>query len=311
MQYFPMFLDLKGKPVLVVGGGEVACRKVETLVRAGAIVTIISPAIEDFLQTLVSQGECQWQQNFYSNEVMDSKFVQVWATTDNPQLNHQVYRDAKKRGILVNVVDDLPYCDFITPSIVNRGRIQIAISSGGASPVLVRNIRQQFEYVLPQNLTLQAEFGASKRTDIKQKLPSVELRRKFWETFFDLPLVESATNRQQLEAQYQHLLSDNVTDKGSVTWIEYGDDFELLSLKALRLMQKAELVLYPQQCPFVFVDSVRRDAERIEFSDEARLGEQLKMAIDAKLRVVVFIAEKSAKYNLLIGKDLRLSLAKA
>ena len=309
MQYFPMFLNLKGKPVLVVGGGEVACRKVDTLVRAGAIVTIVSPAIENFLQTLVSQGECHWQQNFYSEEMMNSQYVQVWATTDNPELNHQVYRDAKKCGILVNVVDDQPYCDFITPSIVNRGRIQIAISSGGASPVLVRNIRQQLEYILPQNLALQAEFGASKRSDIKAKLPNVELRRKFWEGFFDLPEVESAAPRQQLEQYYQRLLGDNVTDEGTRTWIEYGDDFELLSLKALRLMQKAELVLYHQQCPFVFVDSVRRDAERVAFNNEANLSELLRGAKDNKLRVVVLIAEKSAKYKLLIGKDLRLPLA--
>lgn len=309
MQYFPMFVDLKGKSVLVIGGGEVACRKVDTLVRAGAIVTIISPAIEDFLQTLVSQGECHWVKNFYSQEMMDSRYIQVWATTDNPQLNHQVYSDAKKLGILVNVVDDQPYCDFITPSIVNRGRIQIAISSGGASPVLVRNIRQQLEYTLPQNLALQAEFGASKRRDIKEKLPSVELRRKFWEDFFELPQVELAESRQQLEACYQSLLDSNVVDEGLVTWIEYGDDFELLSLKALRLMQKAELVLYPGQCPFVFIDSVRRDAERIEFNNEGNLSDQLKIAANKKLRVVVFITAKSAKYNLLIGKSLKLSLA--
>ncbi|MGF1909609.1 siroheme synthase [Vibrio kasasachensis] len=309
MQYFPMFVDLKGKSVLVIGGGEVACRKVDTLVRAGAIVTIISPAIEDFLQTLVSQGECHWVKNFYSQEMMDSRYIQVWATTDNPQLNHQVHSDAKKFGILVNVVDDQPYCDFITPSIVNRGRIQIAISSGGASPVLVRNIRQQLEYTLPQNLALQAEFGASKRRDIKEKLPSVELRRKFWEDFFELPQVELAESRQQLEACYQSLLDSNVVDEGLVTWIEYGDDFELLSLKALRLMQKAELVLYPGQCPFVFIDSVRRDAERIEFNNEGNLSDQLKIAANKKLRVVVFITAKSAKYNLLIGKSLKLSLA--
>lgn len=309
MQYFPMFVDLKGKSVLVIGGGEVACRKVDTLVRAGAIVTIVSPAIEGFLQTLVSQGECHWVKTFYSQEMMDARYIQVWATTDNPQLNHQVYSDAKKLGILVNVVDDQPFCDFITPSIVNRGRIQIAISSGGASPVLVRNIRQQLEYTLPQNLALQAEFGASKRRDIKERRPSVELRRKFWEDFFELPQVELAESRQQLEACYQSLLDSSVIDGGLVTWIEYGDDFELLSLKALRLMQKAELVLYPAQCPFVFVDSVRRDAERIEFNNEGHLSDQLNIATKKKLRVVVFITAKSAKYNLLIGKNLRLSLA--
>ncbi|GAB2660954.1 precorrin-2 dehydrogenase/sirohydrochlorin ferrochelatase family protein [Vibrio panuliri] len=311
MQYFPMFLDLKAKEVLVVGGGEVACRKVETLVRANAIVTIISPAIEGFLRGLVDRGECHWVQNFYSHEMMDRRFVQVWATTDNPDLNHQVYRDATKLGILVNVVDDLPYCDFITPSIVNRGRFQIAISSGGASPVLVRNIRQKLEYILPQNLSLLGDFAASKRNDIKQKLPSVDLRRKYWERFFADPAVESAANRQQLEQRYQSLLSDNVTESGSVTWIEFGADFELLSLKALRLMQQAELVLHSIECPFVFVDSVRRDAERLVYRDEGQLNELLSEANKRALRIVVFIEQRSAKYNLLIGDGLRLKLAQS
>ncbi|WP_194435041.1 precorrin-2 dehydrogenase/sirohydrochlorin ferrochelatase family protein [Vibrio fluminensis] len=310
MQYFPMFLDLKGKEVLVVGGGEVACRKVETLVRAGAIVTIVSPAIEDYLQTLVVSEECQWVQNFYSHEMMDTRFVQVWATTDNPNLNHQVHHDAKKLGILVNVVDDQPYCDFITPSIVNRGRFQIAISSGGASPVLVRNIRQKLEYILPQNLSLQGDFAASKRNDIKQKLPSVDLRRKFWERFFDHAQVELAASRQELEECYQGLLNEAVTTEGQLTWVEFGQDIELLSLKALRLMQQAELVLYPSDCPFVFVDSVRRDAERLMFYDEGELSKLIAQAQQQQLRVIVFINEASAKYNLLIGDSLRLKSAK-
>ncbi|WP_162046406.1 precorrin-2 dehydrogenase/sirohydrochlorin ferrochelatase family protein [Vibrio taketomensis] len=310
MKYFPIYLDLKDKAVLVIGGGEVACRKVESLVRAGALVTIVSPVVDDYLLELAKQGECVWIQNFYSQEMIDRRYLQVWATTDNPELNHQIYTDAKQHGILVNVVDDQPYCDFITPSMVNRGRIQIAISSGGASPVLVRNIRQQLEYVLPQNLALLAEFGASKRSDIKQALPNVESRRKFWERFFADSSVEHAQHKQDLETAYQSLISDTVTDKGQVTWIEFGSDVEMLSLKALRLMQQAELVLYPNDCPFVFLDSVRRDAERKAFSNEAELIEHLKDAEIEQQRVVIFIAEESSKYNLLIGQNLRLSPAR-
>jgi len=184
MRYFPLFLDVVNKPVLVVGGGEVACRKVDSLLRAGASVTVVSPKLEPYLRSLVDAERCSWIQNFYSSEIMTKQYIQVWATTDNPSLNHQVHKDAKKMGILVNVVDDLPFCDFITPSMVNRGRIQIAISSGGASPILVRNIREKLESVLPQNLSLLAEFGASKRNSIKKEFPSVTERRKFWEAFF-------------------------------------------------------------------------------------------------------------------------------
>ncbi|GAK83205.1 siroheme synthase / Precorrin-2 oxidase /sirohydrochlorin ferrochelatase [Vibrio ponticus] len=121
--------------------------------------------------------------------------------------------------------------------------------------------------------------------------------------------MEHATQRSELEQCYQRLLSDNVTENGQVTWLEFGDDIELLSLKALRLMQQAELVLHPHNCPFVFIDSVRRDAERVAYQDEGQLSELLARAKEQHLRVVVFIEKGSARYDLLIGADLRLAPA--
>ncbi|WP_100752349.1 precorrin-2 dehydrogenase/sirohydrochlorin ferrochelatase family protein [Vibrio salilacus] len=311
MQYFPLFLDLKNKPVLVVGGGEVACRKVDSLVRAGAAVTIISPQVEPYLMALINDAHCQWVQGFYSADLLEPHYVQVWATTDNPSLNHQVHHDAKRKRILVNVVDDQPFCDFITPSIVNRGRIQLAISSGGAAPVLIRNVREKLESILPQNLGLQADFAASKRNDIKQKLPSVDARRKFWERFFAFVDVERAQANSELETAYQQVLAMDVDDKGSVTWIEYGVDVELLTLKALRLMQQAEVVLYDHSCPFGFVDLVRRDAERIEYTSEAQLSGALESAKAEQLRVVVFIAPTASRVTFIQASDSVLTLGSA
>ncbi len=299
MQYFPLFLDLNDKPVLVVGGGEVACRKIDALLRAGARVTIVSPQIASSLQLLVEQGKLHWIQNFYSPQVLDTKYLQVWATTDNPELNHQVHKDAKKLGVLVNVVDDQPYCDFITPSMINRGRIQLAISSGGASPVLVRNIRETLESVLPQNLSLLAEFGASKRNSIKEELPTVDQRRKFWEMFFADSRVISAKSREELEVAYVSTLKNEVSELGDVTWIEYGHDVELLPIKAMRYMQQAELVLYNENCPFAVVDLCRRDAEREIFHSAAGLGESLKRAKQQKQRVCVLLFKSTQEYSLL------------
>lgn len=310
MRYFPLFLDVANKPVLVVGGGEVACRKIDSLLRAGACVTIISPKVEPYLQTLVDAERCTWVQNFYSSELMTKKFIQVWATTDNPVLNHQVHKDAKNMSILVNVVDDLPFCDFITPSMVNRGRIQIAISSGGASPVLVRNIREKLEAVLPQNLSLLAEFGASKRNSIKQQFPSVDERRKFWEMFLADFQVESATDREQLELLYQAAIKVELDKGGSCTWIEYGEDVELLAIKSLRLMQQAELVLFPSECPYEFIDLSRRDAEREQYSSAADLSARVEKAKKANLRVCIFIPNKNIEFSLLIGKDRLMALGK-
>lgn len=308
MQYFPLFVNLHHKPVLVVGGGEVASRKVDSLVRAGASVTIVSPQVEDYLSQLIDKGECQWIQGFYSEELLETSYVQVWATTDNPSLNHQVHRDAKRKGILVNVVDDLPYCDFITPSMINRGRIQLAISSGGAAPVLIRNMREKIEAVLPQNLSLQADFAASKRNDIKEKLPTVDERRKFWEMFFARPDVDCAGTNTELEAAYQNALELGFSRKGSVTWIEYGSDVELLTLKALRLMQQAEIVLFDSKCPFPFVDLVRRDAERIELSNQADLSLHIEMAKNEDKRVVVLLEPQSTNVTFMQGSDTIISL---
>ncbi|BCL69628.1 ferrochelatase [Vibrio nigripulchritudo] len=295
MRYFPLFFDLNHKPVLVVGGGEVASRKVDSLLRAGADVTIISPKIDPYLQKLVEEQKCHWVKAFYSPDMM-TDYIQVWATTDNPELNHKVHADAKHKGIMVNVVDDQPYCDFITPSMVNRGRIQIAISSGGASPVLVRNIREKLESLLSQNVSLLAEFAASKRNSIKESLPSVDSRRKFWEAFFSDPKLDTVEDRAYLEELYEARLNDTDYDSGSMTWLEYSDDVELMSIKGLRLMQQAELVLAHKDCPFEFVDLCRRDAERETFSSYAELSAKLAHSEIPSLRVVVFFP-KGEQHN--------------
>ncbi|NAW69341.1 siroheme synthase [Vibrio sp. V27_P1S3P104] len=303
MRYFPLFLDLLNKAVLVVGGGEVACRKIETLLRAGAYVTVVSPQIASPIQVWVEQGRCQWVKNFYSSQFVTKDYRQVWATTDNPELNHQVYRDATAAGILVNVVDDQPYCDFITPSILERGRIQIAISSGGASPVLIRNVRETLEAVLPQNLALLADFGASKRNSIKEYLPTVDLRRKFWEHFFAQNAVKNATSRETLEKCYRAALTEEINERGEVVWIEYGADVELLPLKALRYMQQAELVLFEQACPYDYVDLCRRDAERESFNHPGQLSKRLVVAKQAQQSVVILVSADKHEYLLLQGQE--------
>ncbi|MDV6251118.1 bifunctional precorrin-2 dehydrogenase/sirohydrochlorin ferrochelatase [Vibrio sp. EA2] len=304
MRYFPLFLDLINKPVLVVGGGEVASRKVEALLKAGADITVVSPTLVDYLAKLAKDHQLRWIQRFYSSDIVTKGFVQVWATTDNPDLNHQVYKDAKGFGILVNVVDDKPYCDFITPSMINRGRIQIAISSGGASPVLIRNIREKLEMILPQNMGLMADFANSKRNSIKEALPSVDLRRKFWEQFFANPDVENARDNRDLEIIYQSTMEAPLEEKGSCTWIHVGKDVEMLPIKAVRYMQQAELALYSTKCESDAMELVRRDAERESFKNAAQLSDMLAKAKEENLRVCVFIPEGTSEFMLLQGQDL-------
>ncbi|RQW63545.1 NAD(P)-dependent oxidoreductase [Vibrio viridaestus] len=290
MQYFPLFMDLKDKPVLVIGGGEVASRKVEALVKAGADVLIVSPQVSETLQTLVSEEQCRWSASCYDSSVMDTyPFVQVWATTDSNELNHQIHADAKQRNLLINVVDDQPYCDFITPSMLNRGRIQIAVSSGGASPVLIRNLRETLESVLPQNLALLADFGASKRDSIKEALPTVDLRRKFWERFFADSEVKLADNNRVLEVRYQELISKPTYESCEENWIIIEKDVELLPLKALRFMQQAEIVLHSDHDCLAYLELCRRDAERAQYRTKADLVKLLNEHRKENKRIIVLI----------------------
>ncbi|MGO1296137.1 MAG: NAD(P)-dependent oxidoreductase [Vibrio sp.] len=309
MQYFPVFIKLTDQPVLVVGGGEVACRKTDALLRAGAHVTIISPTLATPLQTLVESGQCEWIQNFYSVQFLEAKYRQVWATTDNPSLNHEVYYDAKRMGILVNVVDDQPYCQFITPAMIERGRIQIAISSGGASPVLIRNLRERIEAILPNNLGLLAEFGASKRNSIKDYLADIDSRRAFWERFFDQPEVKNAAAREPLETVYLELLESDKAKEGRRVWIEYTQDIDRLSLGAVRQLQQADRVLHSQHCPSEIMDLCRRDAEREMFLEAGALGSRLQELQDQNDQVCILVPEAQQDFGLLQQHDHVMKLA--
>lgn len=163
---------------------------------------------------------------------------------------------------------------------------------------------------MPQNLSLLADFGASKRNDIKQHLPSVDLRRKFWESFFDDPRIDLVSERNELEEVYRNTLNAGTEEQGSTTWIDFGSDVELLPMKALRLMQKAEVVFYSKDCPFDYVDLIRRDAERLEYTDDVDLSKKLLEAKESELRVVVFIAPESSQFNLLKNGDLHIRLGR-
>ncbi|PSW20277.1 siroheme synthase [Photobacterium sanctipauli] len=289
MDFFPIFLSLKNRKVVVIGGGEVACRKVDLLLKANAAITVVSPALHPYLNKLEKDNLISWTQKEYSPEDLADAH-QVWATTDNSDLNKQIFNDAQARGLWTNVVDDPKHCHFITPSMIDRSPIQVAISSGGASPVLVRFLREKLETQLPQNLSLLASFAGEQRERIKQHYGTVDERRKFWEIFFRHPLVESAENEEMLESVFTALLKDQEQQLGGLYLIETGMDPELLSLKALRLMQQAEFVLYPERQNDIFVDLCRRDADREEYN-ESNLPVLVDKYLHEGLRVCV-LSEK-------------------
>ncbi|ASA54389.1 precorrin-2 dehydrogenase/sirohydrochlorin ferrochelatase family protein [Vibrio gazogenes] len=289
MRYFPLFMDLTKRAVLVVGGGEVASRKTEALVRAGARVTVLSPEISESLRVLWLDDAIQWIEQRYDSAFLTRNYVQVWATTDHAPLNHQIYADAKLLGLQVNVVDDQPYCDFITPAMIDRGQIQVAISSGGASPVLVRNIRESIEAVLAQNLRVLAQFCGEKRDHLKVKRPDVNARRRFWEAFLADPTVKETRDPVVLEQIYQRYIAAPELTVREVVWVVCHADVELLPMKAVRFMQQSEQVLYHRDIPAEGLDLCRRDAERAVFDSRTQLQDLLTKAREENLNLCIMV----------------------
>lgn len=293
MDYFPIFLSLKGRKISVIGGGEVACRKVDLLLKADADITVTSPELHPHLERLEQAGKIHWNNDVYQPSVLDHA-DQVWVTTNNRALNQSIYFDAEARGIWANVVDDRQYCHFITPSIIDRSPIQVAVSSGGASPVLVRFLREKLETQLPQNLSLLADYAGKQRDRIKEHFKTVDERRKFWEIFFRHPQVELANGEHELDEVFTTLLCETAPSGGALYLIETGDDPELLTLKALRLMQQSEFVLFPGEAEDIFVDLCRRDADRAPY-DEQSLFNQVEKHLSDGFRVCVLANKVDAE----------------
>lgn len=197
--YYPIYIDLENKPVLVVGGGAVACRKVRTLLDYGASVRIISPRIVPDLKEMIDGEHCQWTPKEYSEEdIQDS--VLVFSCTEREEINARVAEDTKRNNRLINVVDDPDKCSFIVPSIMQRGGLSIAVSTAGSSPLVARQIRQELELLYGDEMKVYLELLRTWRQEIKKALPS-EKRRQFWEEVTDGRVLDHIKKGQLKQAK--------------------------------------------------------------------------------------------------------------
>ena len=269
MDYLPIFTKVKGKLCLVVGGGEVGQRKAEVLLEAGAKVRVVAPEI---LPGLVHQKNLAHQKNV---EAIVARFAEshldgvtlVIAATNDREVNRQVSNLAQARNIPINVVDDPELCSFIMPAILDRSPLMVAFSSGGASPVLTRMMRGKLETMIPQNFSRLAAFAERFRELVKQRVTNPAKRRIFWENALDGVVAEKVLTGDEAsaEAMLQKMLAneDNIV-RGEVYLVGAGPgDPDLLTFRALRLMQKADVVVYDNLVSKPIVDMTRRDAERI------------------------------------------------
>jgi uroporphyrin-III C-methyltransferase/precorrin-2 dehydrogenase/sirohydrochlorin ferrochelatase len=267
MEYLPLFFDLKKRLCLVVGGGAIALRKASLLARSGAVIRLVAPDILPELEALVAEtgGEC----HFRPYDVGDMQGVTlVVSATDYVALNEQVAADAESAAIPVNVVDQPALCSFIFPSIVDRSPIVVAVSSGGQSPVLARLIRSRLEASLPASYSQLAEFVGGLRSKVREMLQSGTKIRRFWEDVLDSPISELVMAGKSEEAQVRFdaylAESEDTLNRGEVYLVGAGPgDPDLLTFKALRLMQQAEVVVYDRLVSAPILDKTRKDAERI------------------------------------------------
>lgn len=266
MRYLPIWLDVKNKPCLMVGGGEVASRKSEMLIKAGARLTVISPKLGVNMQTAVDAGTVQHiHRTFEPDDVLGMRLVV--AATEIKNVNQHVYACANAHNILVNVVDTPEQCDFVNGAVVERDDITIAISSGGGAPVLARALKAKLETIIPSAYGKLAGLASKYRDTVKATLHS-SARRGFWERVFDGPIAEASLAGQNELAE--RLLMERIASEqggepeGEVYLIGAGPgDPDLLTFKALRLLQKADVVVYDRLVSEPILNLARREAERV------------------------------------------------
>lgn len=272
MQALPIFFNIKQRHCVVIGGGDVATRKVNMLLKAQGDITIVSPELCTELAEMVSVNKVKYIQAEFSPEHLHGACI-VIAATDDERVNEVVSASAKAQGIPVNVVDAPHLCTFTMGSIIDRSPIVIAVSSEGNAPVLARYIRTKIETMLPASYGRIAAIAGEFREQVKTKFGTTQLRRRFWEDVLQGPLVERVVSGQEQAARelLSDLLSDSpqVKSQGEVFLVGGGPgDPDLLTFRALRLMQQCDVCVYDKLVSPEVMELVRRDAELIYVGKE-------------------------------------------
>ena len=266
MEHLPIFINLKQKPVLVVGGGDIALRKINLLIKAQASVNCLSPLFCDGIASLSADKSVNLiQKSFEPDDIKNYSII--IASTDDSLVNSSISELAKKANIPVNVVDSPELSSFIMPSIVDRSPVIIAVSSAGKAPVLARIIRAKLETVIPSAYGLLAEIAGEYRQKVKNRFSNIKDRRAFWESAFSGVIAEKVFSGRINEARgdIEEQLENSVEiDLGEVYLVGAGPgDPDLLTFKALRLIQQADVVLYDRLVSKRVMELVRRDSELI------------------------------------------------
>lgn len=266
MDYLPLFFDLKSKPCLIVGGGTIATRKARLLHKAGATIHVVAPNISEELTRLAKDSGGSVELKKYSQACL-ANVVLVISATDIDSVNQVVAADCHALKLPVNVVDSPALCSVIMPAIIDRSPLIIGVTSGGEAPVLARRVRSMLESSIPAAYGDLAKLASKFRDKAKSVFSDGDLRRRFWESVLNGPAAEKVLSGNASEAEKmveEQLNNASVEAQGEVYLVGAGPgDPDLLTFKALRLMQQAEVVLYDRLVSQPILEMTRRDADRI------------------------------------------------
>ena len=269
MDVLPIMMRVADRACAVVGGGAVAARKTALLLRAGARVTVIAPELGPELRAEAAAGRIGHRARAFVPADLDGMAL-VIAATDEHSVNQAVFEAAEARNLPVNVVDRPELCRFLMPAVIDRAPLLIAISTGGASPVLARRIRARLESLIPMRYGRLAALAGRLRNRVADHFPDLGARRRFWDRVLDGAVAELVHAGREREAEARiHAALDRAPDDpalhgGIVHLVGAGPgDPELLTLKALRVLQEADIILYDRLVSEAVLDLARRDAERV------------------------------------------------
>ncbi|MDE0054669.1 MAG: siroheme synthase CysG [Gammaproteobacteria bacterium] len=264
MNRLPLFLDLIHQPCLVIGGGDVAARKIGSLVDVGARVTVVAPMIGDTVAELAERHGLEVVLREFEPSDVRGRLL-VIAATDDAGVNRAAFTACRERRVLINTVDDAALSTAIFPSIVDRGPVTVAVSTGGASPTLARRIREQVETLLPATTGRLAEFLRQRRARVREAVPEIGARRRLWDDVLDgnVPAHIAGGDEKTADAELERLVAGGAPE-GFVSLVGAGPgDPDLLTLKALRTLQRADVVYYDNLVSAAVLELCRRDAKRV------------------------------------------------
>lgn len=265
MKYFPVFLDGSKINAIVIGGGDVAARKIELLLKSTTKITVVSDNFSPGVQRLIDSHQLTQLSQPYQQGLLDGKSLAI-AATDNSDVNAAVYQEATNLGILVNVVDQPELCTYITPAIIDRSPMIIALSSSGSAPILVRMLREQIEKVLPHAYGRLADFSLKFRDHVKARVKGLRNRRTFWEKTLKGQIGQAILDGNTAQAEQQLIASLNqeiAAPSGEIVFIHTQDgNPDNLTLSAHREMQYADAVFYDEAVNPDLIEYIRRDADK-------------------------------------------------